>query len=95
MLHGLAAGTVHDVNNLLTLVIGCADMALDDETLHPRTRPLLQVEAFFATKSEGQGFGLGPAVVRAIVDELGGRIDVTTVTGQRTMFTIDLPQAAP
>lgn len=229
-LHRLAAGTVHDVNNLLVLVIGCAELALDDETLSPRTRQLMQeivgvgerassltrqflalgkpasrptspvdvaavvtaaesllrrvagdriqvwvdpgqgpqwvlaepsqieqilvnlatnardamptggtlriavrevsgqrqgggpaeppprltrivvadngrgidpavqqhmFEAFFTTKKEGQGSGLGLAVVRAIVDELGGTIDVATAVDQGTTFTIDLPQTAP
>jgi len=227
-LHWLAAGTVHDVNNLLVLVIGCAEMALDDETLSPRTRQLMQeilgvgerassltrqflalgrpasrptsavdvaavlasaelllrrvagdhiqlwldpgtpphwvlaestqieqillnlatnardampsggtlriavretprrsqggedadpfqrlirivvadngrgidpsiqdrmFEAFFTTKRDGKGTGLGLAVVRAIVDELGGSIEVTTAAGQGTTFTIDLPRA--
>jgi hypothetical protein len=41
-LHWLAAGTVHDVNNLLVLVIGCAELALDDESLSPRARQLMQ-----------------------------------------------------
>ena len=45
------------------------------------------------TKQEGRGSGLGLAVVRAIVDELGGGIQVTTAPGQGTTFTIDLPQA--
>lgn len=229
-LHRLAAGTVHDVNNLLVLVIGCAELALDDETLSPRARQLMQeilgvgeratsltrqflalgkpaarpvspvdiaavltsaesllrrvagdhiqlwadagttpqwvlaeasqieqilvnlvsnardampsggtlriavrdvsdrrpggesagppvrltrivvadngrgidpsvqdrmFEAFFTTKTDGKGSGLGLAVVRAIVDELGGSIGVTTAAGQGTTFTIDLPQAAP
>ena len=226
-LHWLAAGTVHDVNNLLVLVIGCAELALDDEMLSPRARQLMQeivgvgerassltrqflalgrpaatpagvvdvaavlraaesllrrvtgehvqlwidpgpaaqwvlaeasqieqvlvnlagnardampsggtlrialrdavdrrpgeaagptgrvtrivvadngrgidpavqermFEAFFTTKQEGRGSGLGLAVVRAIVDELGGGIQVTTAPGQGTTFTIDLPQA--
>ena len=226
-LHGLAAGTVHDVNNLLVLVIGCAELALDDDTLSPKARQLMQeivgvgerassltrqflalgrpaaapasvidvaavlrgaevllrrvtgdqiqlwidpgdapqwilaeasqieqvlvnlagnardamaaggtlrialrdavdhrpgetagptgrltrivvadngrgidpavqdrmFEAFFTTKPDGRGSGLGLAVVRAIVDELGGGIQVTTAPGQGTTFTIDLPQA--
>lgn len=229
LLQWLAAGTVHDVNNLLVLVVGCAEMALDDQTLNPRARQLVQeiagaseraslltrqflalgtpvarpaaaidvaavlrssesllrrvagdhirvridpgttprwvlaassqidqilvnlatnardamptggtlhisaasgggqatgdpsamgppvtrivvadtgggidpvvqdrlFEAFVTTKAEGRGSGLGLAVVRAIVDALGGSIAVTTAAGQGTTFTIDLPQAAP
>lgn len=41
-LYWLAAGTAHDVNNLLMVVIGCAEMALDDESLKPHTRQLVE-----------------------------------------------------
>ena len=41
-LYWLAAGTAHDVNNLLMVVIGCAEMALDDASLKPHTRQLVQ-----------------------------------------------------
>jgi two-component system cell cycle sensor histidine kinase/response regulator CckA len=41
-LRRLAAGTVHDVNNLLVVVIGCAELALDDAPLSPRARQLMQ-----------------------------------------------------
>lgn len=41
-LYWLAAGTAHDVNNLLMVVIGCAEMALDDHTLQPHTRDLVR-----------------------------------------------------
>ncbi len=37
----LAAGTAHDVNNLLLLMTGCAELALDDETLSADTRKLM------------------------------------------------------
>lgn len=40
-LRRLAAGTAHDVNNLLLLVNGCAELALDDDTLSPHTRKLV------------------------------------------------------
>ena len=41
-LYWLAAGTAHDVNNRLMVVIGCAEMALDDDSLKPHTRQLVQ-----------------------------------------------------
>lgn len=37
-----AAGTLHDVNNLLVLVVGCAELALDDRSLTPQTRQLIR-----------------------------------------------------
>ncbi|MEZ5291166.1 MAG: ATP-binding protein [Vicinamibacterales bacterium] len=37
----LVAGTAHDLNNLLLLVNGCAELALDDDSLRPQTRELV------------------------------------------------------
>lgn len=230
VLRRLAAGTVHDVNNLLVVVIGCAELALDDDSLSPRVRQLMQeivdvgerassltqqflslrltvaptsvvdvaavvrsarplldrlagaditlrvglgesphwvvadarqieqivvnlavnardampaggtltvdvatvlgrlgdpspghsdllaqpvtritvsdtgagvdpavrermFDDFVSTKGRGKNFGLGLAVVRTIVDQLGGAIHVATALGQGTTFAIDLPQA--
>lgn len=41
-LYWLTAGTAHDINNLLTVLIGCAELALTDATLQPQTRQLVQ-----------------------------------------------------
>ena len=38
----LTAGTAHDINNLLTVLIGCAELALNDATLQPQTRQLVR-----------------------------------------------------
>lgn len=40
-LYWLTAGTAHDINNLLTVLIGCAELALTDATLKPPTRQLV------------------------------------------------------
>lgn len=40
-LRQLAAGTAHDLNNLLLVVIGCAELALDDASLTDATRRLM------------------------------------------------------
>lgn len=42
MLSTLAAGTLHDVSNLLVLVLGCAELVLDDPALAPRSRRLIE-----------------------------------------------------
>ena len=47
--------------------------------------------AFFTTKAQGSGLGL--AIVRKIVDAHDGRIDVSSVSGQGTRFTVTLPVA--
>ena len=44
---------------------------------------------FYTTKEKGSGLGL--SVVHSIVTEHGGEIDVTSVVGQGTTFTISLP----
>ena len=48
-------------------------------------------EPFFTTKRTGSGTGLGLALVRTIVEDLGGAINVATRLGEGSTFTIWLP----
>ncbi len=48
-------------------------------------------EPYVTTKASDKHSGLGLAVVRGIVEQLGGSIDVTSTAGSGTTFTIDLP----
>jgi len=48
-------------------------------------------DPFFTTKQEGEGTGLGLSVAYGIVEAHKGQIDVRSVPGKRTTFTIDLP----
>ena len=50
-------------------------------------------EPFFTTKERGKGTGLGLAVCKRIVEELGGSIDFTTEVGVGTEFVVRLPAA--
>lgn len=48
-------------------------------------------DAFFTTKSDVSGVGLGLSVSDAIVRRHGGRITVTSTEGRGTTFTVHLP----
>jgi signal transduction histidine kinase len=48
---------------------------------------------FFTTKPRGEGTGLGLYIVKQIIEDLGGRIEVQSALGQGTTFCICLPTA--
>jgi len=48
-------------------------------------------DPFFTTKEVGKGTGLGLSIVRSLVTAHGGNIEVRSVVGQGTVFTVTLP----
>ncbi len=52
-------------------------------------------EPFFTTRQGGVGTGLGLAMVYAIITDLGGAIDVQSIEGKGSSFTLYLPTATP
>ena len=52
-------------------------------------------EAFFTTKKEGAGTGLGLSTCKKIITSHGGKIEVASMVGKGTTFTILLPITPP
>ncbi len=52
-------------------------------------------EPFFTTKPVGQGTGLGLSIVYKIIERHNGNIDVESVVGSGTTFTIRIPLRQP
>ncbi len=50
-------------------------------------------EPFFTTKPDEYGTGLGLAMIHSIVSQHGGRVEVRSVLGQGSTFTVLLPPA--
>jgi signal transduction histidine kinase len=48
-------------------------------------------DRYFTTKAPGEGTGLGLFVTKNLVDNLGGDIKVTSVSGEGTTFIVNLP----
>lgn len=51
-------------------------------------------DAFFTTKSDEDGSGLGLATVREVVEAAGGAIELQSEPGRGTVFSVFLPPAA-
>jgi PAS domain S-box-containing protein len=52
-------------------------------------------EPFFSTKSRAKGTGLGLPISRKLVQEMGGRIEVSSTPGRGSCFSVHLRAAAP
>jgi signal transduction histidine kinase len=48
-------------------------------------------DPFHTSKQEGSGTGLGLSIVRNLVQKMGARIEVSSVVGKGTEFTVHIP----
>jgi signal transduction histidine kinase len=48
-------------------------------------------DPFFTTKEVGRSLGLGLSISHSIIEQHGGRIEVESVPGEQTTFTVILP----
>src|SRR5713226_5806636 len=48
-------------------------------------------DPFFTTKPVGEGTGLGLSISHSIIERHGGKIEVKSVLGKGTTFTIHIP----
>jgi signal transduction histidine kinase len=83
--------------NLITIDLramdGSVELAISDNGIGMSAETLERIfDPFFTTKSEG-GTGLGLAISKTIVEEAGGRIEVSSEEGQGSRFTVWLPVA--
>ncbi len=75
-----------DAGEYLVLSVGDTGAGIAPDILNRIFDP------FFTTKEVGAGTGLGLSLVHGIVGELGGALDIATVLGAGSTFTVYLPR---
>ncbi|CAH2600477.1 Histidine kinase [Rhodovastum atsumiense] len=87
----VAQGSAHPdgltPGDYISLRVTDTGTGMDPATLARVTEP------FFTTKPEGQGTGLGLAMVKGFTEQSGGALSITSTPGQGTTITLWLRQA--
>ena len=75
---------------------GWARVSISDTGSGMRAETIEKIfEPFFTTKDVGKGTGLGLSISMGIVEEHGGRIEVESILGMGSTFTVVLPLRSP
>ena len=95
---GLASNALEAMEGRGTLIIRSrrtrreVEIELEDEGPGIPTELLGRIfDPFFTTTPPGQGTGLGLAIAQSIVNDHGGRIEVSSVVGKGSVFRVVLP----
>jgi GAF domain-containing protein len=95
---GLASNALEAMEGRGTLIIrsrharGEVEIELQDEGPGIPDKNFARIfDPFFTTKPPGQGTGLGLAIAQGIVNDHGGRIEVSSVIGKGSIFRVVLP----
>jgi signal transduction histidine kinase len=76
-------------DGFVTLIVRDTGIGIGPEHLPHVWQRLYRADASRTTR----GIGLGLSLVKAVVEAHGGRVDVSSVPGQGSAFTVSLPAA--
>jgi PAS domain S-box-containing protein len=85
--------TVDETDSWVSFAVTDTGIGIAPERLDRVFDEFQQFDAPFLAKPEGTGLGL--AVSRRLAEALGGRIEVTSLKGDGSTFTLVLPKAGP
>ncbi len=86
---GTLTVTTQSGDDAISIEVADTGTGMSEEVLKQLFNP------FFTTKDVGEGTGLGLSVVHGIVNAHSGEIDVESVVGEGSKFTVQLPVSAP
>jgi hypothetical protein len=86
---GTASAVALAGTNTALLSVADTGVGIDERARHHIFEP------FFSTKAEGEGTGLGLSTVYGIARQHGGNVDMSSIRGAGTVFTVSLPLLTP
>lgn len=78
--------------DLTTLESGCHQVKITDNGIGMSRKSMEQMfEPFYSTHSRMAAAGVGLSIAKGILDDIGGRIDVSSELGEGTEVTVQIP----